>query len=212
MRCTPKKGLQLPTPNYQPEYYQFLKIIPIHWKTFNMQERQLYLRIKSGDRTAFDELFRRHYANLVRQSYRKLQDQTTAEDIVQNVFIQFWNKREQITVKESVFAYLAQMARYGCIDFFRKQQSKAQRQEQYFQNGLNLDVKSPEEDLLQKENVAAIYAKVDALPVRCKTVFKLSRFEEMTYEQIAQELSISIKTVEYHISTALRLLRKSVFG
>lgn len=177
-----------------------------------MQERQLYQRIKSGDRAAFEELFQQHYPSLVRQAYRRVPDQTTAEDIVQTVFIQFWNKHAQITIKSSVGAYLAQMTRYGCIDLLRKQQSQVKRAEQYAQHSLQLDVQSPEEELLQKENIAAIYAKVEALPVHCKTVFKLSRFEEMTYEQIAQELSISIKTVEYHISTALRLLRKSVFS
>lgn len=175
-------------------------------------ETQLYQQIKAGNRTAFDKLFRLYYEKLIQQAFKTTQNLANAEDIVQAVFIDFWTKRNQLNIEKSVIGYLTRMVHHRCIDYFRQQKSSITKQEKYFQNNLSLDIASPEEDLLNAENLAAIHDKIDALPPKCSIVFKMSRFEEMNYAEIAEQLGITKKTVEYHISTALRLLRKSVFG
>lgn len=173
---------------------------------------KLFYQIKAGNRTAFDKLFQLYYEQLVRQAYTITQNLANAEDIVQAVFIHFWTKRKQLNIEKSVIGYLTKMVHYRCIDYFRQQKSQQTNQEKYFQNTLSLAIASPEEALLNAENLAAIYEKIDALPPKCSIVFKMSRFEEMTYAEISEQLGVSKKTVEYHISTALRLLRKGVFG
>jgi len=172
----------------------------------------LFQQIKAGNRIAFDKLFQFFYEKLVHQAYKTTQSQSDAEDIVQSVFINFWTKRKEIIIQQSVEGYLQKMVYHRCMDYFRKQKNKKRHQEKYTLQSLHLNIDSPEEDLLKTESLAAIYQKIEALPPKCKIVFKMSRFEELSYEEIAEQLGISKKTVEYHISTALRVLRKSVFG
>lgn len=172
---------------------------------------KLFQQIKAGNRTAFDKLFQLYYEQLVQQAYTTTQNLANAEDIVQAVFIDFWTKSKELTIEKTVIGYLTRMVQYRCIDYFRQQKSKGIQQEKYFENTLSLDIASPEEELLNAENLAAIYKKIDALPPKCGIVFKMSRFEEMSYDEIADALDITKKTVEYHISTALRLLRKGIF-
>lgn len=176
-----------------------------------MPEKHLYQQMKAGNKTAFDKLFQLYYEKLVRQAYTSTQNLANAEDIVQAVFIDFWTKRNQLNIEQSVIGYLTRMVQNRCIDYFRQQKSQQTNQEKYFKNTLSLDLTSPEEDLLNAENLAAIYEQIEALPPKCSIVFKMSRFEEMTYEEIAEQLGITKKTVEYHVSTALRLLRKGIF-
>lgn len=176
-----------------------------------MNDLELYQKMKAGDLSAFDEIFKMHYESLVRMGVQKIDNVALVEDLVQNIFIDFWTKKNQLNIESSVLAYLKKMVHNRCIDHFRKQKSIQRKEENYFKNSLSLNVNSPEEDLLNQENLAAIYSKIEALPPKCRTVFKLSRFEEMTYDEIATQLDISKKTVEFHISTALRILRKSIF-
>lgn len=176
-----------------------------------MGEHDLYQKMKAGSRPAFDAIFKSNYEHLVKHAYIRVDSLPIAEDLVQNIFIEFWTKRETLHIKGSVGVYLKKMVHNRCIDYFRKQKSIQRKEEQFFQDSLFLDVSSPEEEMLNKENLAAIYAKIEALPPKCKIVFKLSRFEEMTYAEIANQLDISKKTVELHISTALRILRKTIF-
>ena len=172
---------------------------------------KLFQQVKAGNRTAFDQLFQLYYEQLVRQAHQTTQNLANAEDIVQAVFIHFWTKRAQITIEKSVIGYLTRMVQHRCIDYFRQQKSQQLHREHYFQNTLSLDISSPEAVLLNEENLTAIYKKIDALPPKCSIVFKMSRFEELTYEEIADQLGITKKTVEYHVSTALRILRKGIF-
>jgi len=176
-----------------------------------MDERILYKKMKAGDINAFNQLFKLNYERLVRMLYKKCYNQALAEDIIQNVFIDFWTNKNKIEINNSVSAYLTTSTRNRYIDHFRKQKTDSKKEQAYINNSLTLKVSSPEDELLSKENLANIYAKIEALPFKSKAIFQLSRFENKSYPEIANELNISIKTVEYHISNALRILRKSIF-
>ena len=176
------------------------------------EELNLYQRMKAGDKSAFDVIFKSYYEQLVRFAHSKIDNIAIAEDIVQNVFISFWTKRETITIKNALLPYLKRTVHNRCIDYFRKQQSIQIKEEQYFKKSLSIDISNPEETLLTQENIKEIHNKIEALPPKCKIVFKLSRFQDMSYTEIADNLDISKKTVEMHISTALRILRKNIFS
>ncbi len=167
--------------------------------------------MKAGDLSAFDEIFNLYYEQLVWIAHSKIDNIAVAEDIVQQIFINFWAKRATLTVEHALFPYLKKSVHNRCIDYYKKQKTIQRKEIQYFQNPLSLNIATPEEKLLSEENLQAIYQKIEALPPKCRAVFKLSRFEEMTYAEIATHLEISKKTVEMHISTALRILRKSIF-
>ncbi len=160
----------------------------------------------------FDSIFNANYERLVRVSYLLVSDLAIAEDMVQEVFIKFWERRTDITIEKTVYGYLKKAVIFRSIDYLRKKKKLDEHNEIQQYTSLKVNLQSPEADLLSKENLLAIYNKIEALPDKSKLIFKLSRFQEMSYSEIASQLNISIKTVEYHISKALELLTKSIFG
>lgn len=176
-----------------------------------MTDEDLYKRMASGEVNAFNQLFKRHYEKLVRMLYKKCFDLNLAEDIVQNVFIEIWSKKEERVAPNSVGAYLATSVRNRYIDHFRKEKILDNKKTAYVQQSLNFSILSPEEELLSQENLANIYQKIEQLSFKTRLIFKLNRFENKSYSEIAEELDVSVKTIEYHISKAIRFLRKAIF-
>ncbi len=177
-----------------------------------MTEKELLNKVKAGNQPAFDLIFNKHYDQLVHVAFRLVSDLDVAEDMVQEVFIKFWERRLSINIEKTVYGYLKQAVIFRSIDYLRKSKKLDERLQKYHASSLELNITTPESELLSKENLKVIYEKIEALPERSKLIFKLSRFEELSYKEIAQQLDISVKTVEYHISRALEILRQSVFG
>ena len=173
-------------------------------KTEYTDDELLALLATKGE-LAIDLIFRKHYAFLCRSVYRIIPDEQITEDIAQEVFYGLWKKRAQLKITTSLKAYLKRAALNKALNYIRDQKID-------FRNA------PPKEELQSKEisiiqEIAAdnlqqeIDTAIDSLPERCRLVFVLSRFEELSYQQIADQLEISIKTVENQISKALKLLR-----
>ena len=171
-------------------------------------DQELITSLQNGDESAMDVLFRRHYKSICRSVYRILKDNNLAEDIAQEVFLGLWKKRDKLKITTSVQAYLKRTAVNKSLNFIRDQKIKFDDEEkmpvQY--NNQSTSQQKLEADDLQN----LINDSIDLLPEKCRLVFTLSRFEEMTYQEIANELNISIKTVENQISKALKFLRKAL--
>lgn len=143
--------------------------------------------------------FDSHYRQAVVQSTRIVNHQTAAEDIVQECMMKIWDKRSELKAETSS-SYFKTMVRNKSIDYLRakKHQTQELESDQFgFQEHDNLEYA----ELVEKVNHV-----IDGLPDRCKEIFVLSRFEQMTYKQIAEKLSISIKTVENQMSKALKVV------
>lgn len=177
-----------------------------------MTEQALMTQMKIGDQSIFEYFFELHYEKLVRVAYRLVSDIEAAEDVVQEIFVKFWEQKETINIEKTLYGYLKQAVIFRSIDYLRKTKRLEEKLKNHAQTSLRLNLLTPEAQLLTKENMAAIYEKIEALPEKSKLIFKLSRFEELSYAEIAEQLNISIKTVEYHISKALAILRESIFG
>ena len=171
-------------------------------------DQELITSLQNGDESAMDVLFRRHDKSICRSVYRILKDNNLAEDIAQEVFLGLWKKRDKLKITTSVQAYLKRTAVNKSLNFIRDQKIKFDDEEkmpvQY--NNQSTSQQKLEADDLQN----LINDSIDLLPEKCRLVFTLSRFEEMTYQEIANELNISIKTVENQISKALKFLRKAL--
>jgi len=176
-----------------------------------MGEQNLFEKIANGNEKAFDLLFRKYYTRLLRVSVNIVKQKAVAEDIVQKVFVDLWLKKSQITITNSIEAYLKKATIFKSIDFVRKQTKDKEKQNQLSSISTNFKSFSPEDILLQEEAIQSIYQKIEALPTQSKRVFKLSRFEHLSHQEISDQLNISKKTVEYHISKALQILRESIF-
>ena len=164
------------------------------------------------DQQAFNDIFNMHYEHLVKVAISIISDSDLAEDVVQDVFINFWNRHIEIRIEQSVLAYLKKAVIFRSIDYLRKAKTKDEHIAAHQYNSLKLSLQTPESELLSQENLNSIYKKIDALPGNSGLVFKLNRFEHLSYAEIATQLGISVKTVEYHMSKALEILRKSIFG
>jgi RNA polymerase sigma-70 factor (ECF subfamily) len=141
--------------------------------------------------------------------YRVINDADYAEDIVQEIFTDIWRKRESINVQSSLRAYLRRASVNRSLNHIRKQRMKFDENEEAI-----IDIESNtingQQGMERDELEQRIHDCIDALPPKCKLVFSLSRFENMSYQEIADHLEISIKTVENQISKALRILRNSI--
>lgn len=152
-------------------------------------------------------LFRKYYPSLCKSLYRILKDSSLAEDIVQEVFLKVWDKRESLELNEAIQAYLYRSCYHAALNLLKKQQPL------HALPSLTVEVCSDEDTaktlhFLETEQI--ILAAIEKLPPQTKRVFSLSRFEELSYKEIAQKLDISLKSVEKHISIALQRLREQL--
>ncbi len=171
----------------------------------------IFLRIRAGDRAALQHLFHQQYPMVCGVMHRFITDRSTVEDLAQEVFVRFWEKREQIQINSSLQAYLRRMAINEALGYLRR--SKHLNDEEITSQFSSLDGDGTvEEKYLQTELEQNIRSAIDELPPKCRTVFQLSRFEEMTYQEIADHLEISVKTVENQMGKALRVLRERLKG
>ena len=149
-------------------------------------DQELITSLQNGDESAMDVLFRRHYKSICRSVYRILKDNNLAEDIAQEVFLGLWKKRDKLKITTSVQAYLKRTAVNKSLNFIRDQKIKFDDEEkmpvQY--NNQSTSQQKLEADDLQN----LINDSIDLLPEKCRLVFTLSRFEEMTYQEIAESI------------------------
>jgi RNA polymerase sigma-70 factor (family 1) len=171
-----------------------------------MTDTELTVLLKQGDQGAFTHIYNTHWKLLFRTAYHILQDHTTAQDIVQNVFISLWQRRNEATIL-NLKAYLQQATRFGVFKAIRKLKHDQLFFDRLAQVTVDIITDNP---LLFKEQQQLIKNLVDTLPEECKETFRLSREENMTYKQIAALLDISEKTVEKRLSKSLKHLRQGL--
>ncbi|MAT54120.1 MAG: RNA polymerase sigma-70 factor [Saprospirales bacterium] len=170
-------------------------------------------RLQADDQTVLKELFEAHYAHVCATIQRFTAARSATEDLAQQVFIRFWQKRHQITINSSPGAYLQRMAINEALAWLR---TKKNQQPDPLPAHLPDDDRhlapDPAEQLLQQELHEQILQAIQSLPPRCQEVFVLSRYEQLSYQEIADKLNISIKTVENQMGKALRLMRERMRG
>jgi RNA polymerase sigma-70 factor (ECF subfamily) len=175
-----------------------------------LSETELIARIKQHDGDAFEQIFRKYYAELCGYADKYLNDTDAAEEIVQELFCHIWDKRETIEIKETLRAYFFRATRNRCFNHFRHLKIReAHQQETQAENNItdNLTAYEAMKGFELEEKITQV---INQLPAQCKLVFSMSRFEGKKYQEIADELGISKKAVEAHISKALKVLREEL--
>ncbi len=160
--------------------------------------------LKTDQDTAIEYLFRQYYSYLCLIANRVLKNQQTSEDIVQEVFFDLWKKRGNFKIKNSVQYYLRKATVNKTLNYIRDNKFifDDDAQFEYLPDSDSTVLKLEKEELEKRINEG-----IDNLPEKARIVFLLSRHEQLSYKEIAAKLGISIKTVENHISKALKLLR-----
>ncbi|MEO7769296.1 MAG: RNA polymerase sigma-70 factor [Ferruginibacter sp.] len=170
-------------------------------------DSDLYRLVKQNDLKAFEELYTRYWPILVNSAYKRLNSKEKAEDIVQNIFIEIYQRRAVIEITISIRAYLNQALKFKILNEYRSEMNRAKYQKYLFFNPICKN-DSPGH-LEAKELEAEINSVLNNLPRKCRQVFLLSRKEILSNKDISIALNISLSTVEKHISKALKFLRSS---
>lgn len=163
--------------------------------------------MKSLDKAAFEELFRSYFTPLCSFAQKYVNDIDEAKDIVHNVFINLWNKRDEVDMKTSLKSYLFQGVYNRSLNFIRDHKKLVQFDTPQNEAELNKYVES-KDHLESSEAESRINRALDDLPEKCREIFLMNRFDGLKYREIAEKLNISIKTVETQMSRALKTLRE----
>ena len=179
-------------------------------KSFETTDTVLMQRINTqNDYQAFEQLFHRHYGRLCRYIFTVTQSEDISEEIVSDIFLKIWQKRDVLEIKTSVNAYLTTAARNLAIDHLRR--VKRQRYQSCELVGdFKTDYVSPSDRVIGHETHDIIETTIEAMSPQCKLIFRMSRDNSMTYSEIAKALNLSIKTVETHMGRSLKFLCESL--
>lgn len=170
----------------------------------------LFKQIQANDRLALNTLFAQYYEKLCRFANTYLRQAAEAEEVVADVFVYLWKNRHQLTIEKNLKSYLYISVRHAALAVLRKQQPLYEDIDDVLQGTDFTDVATPEQALMHKELQQHIGLAIGALPHRCKQVFMMSRFDDLTYWEIGEILDISENTVENHLVRALSHLRKAL--
>jgi RNA polymerase sigma-70 factor, ECF subfamily len=171
-----------------------------------MDDRNLLERLRQGDEAAFDSIFRTWYAPLVRLAVGMVRERAVAEELVQEVMLELWRRRESLDSEGSAQAYLFQSTRNRALNHLRHAQ--VERRGEPFAAAEESKPATASDQVVEDEIAVALRQAMDDLPPRCREVFELSRLHNLKYTEIAQTLGVSVKAVEAQMGRALRTLRE----
>lgn len=166
-------------------------------------------RIKQDDLVEFEKLFKIFYSPLCNYAFRFLKDMDLAEEIVQEFFYNYWKNRQTMSIQISIKSYMYRAIRNNSLKYL-EHVKVVKKYEQNFIDTNTTDAGFETNELEVKELNDIIEATLSELPERCSLIFKLSRFEGLKYNEIAEKLAISVKTVEANMGKALQLFRKNL--
>ncbi len=179
-------------------------------------EKNLILQVKKGNILAFEKLFKTYYKNLCLFAEYYVREKTMAEEIVGSFFLKLWEKRKNIEIKDSVKSYFYKSIHNQSLKYL-EHLKVMKKYEDYARTMLEMkellsysSENHPLANLISREIVQDIEKAVNRLPEKCREVFCLCRFENMSYEDIAGKLNISVNTVRTQMSRALAKLRESL--
>lgn len=162
--------------------------------------------LSQRDGAAFEQVFKTHFKQLHAYAITILRDEAEAEETVQQVFFKIWDRDESITVTGSITAYLYRAVHNECLNLLKHRKVRNAHQ-LYVAHRMKNEVEPATKKMLTRELEEKYNAALNELPEQCRTIFQLSRFDELKYREIADKLGLSVKTVENQMGKALKLLR-----
>ena len=174
-------------------------------------ERQVIAQLKKGEKAAFRQIYYNYYGMLYNLGVQYLSDNDEAREVVQNAFLKLWEIRTQINDNSNIRNYLFTLVKNSCLNQIKRRQLILNHNEKIRRKELDYHYESLHRlnfDYMEfKELKEKIDEAIEKLPGHCKKVFSMSRFEGLRNSEIAEQLEISEKTVEAHMTKALKILR-----
>ena len=158
------------------------------------------------DEAAFEQMFKTYFKRLHAYAFTILRDEIQAEEMVQQVFFKLWERNENLSLTGSISSYLYRAVHNESLNYIKHQKVRSNHQLNVAYSMKN-EVEHHANKIMAGELEKKIHSALYELPEQCRTIFQMSRFDELKYREIADKLGISVKTVESQMSKALRLLR-----
>jgi len=177
--------------------------------TMQWDDAGIIRALKNRDEQAFGDLFKTHFKPLRNYAFSFVQEQTLAEDIVQTIFLRLWDKIEALNFSDSIAAYLYRAVYNESLNALKR--TKVRRSHHSWLTRQMKDQNDTAHKNLQLQELERqLRAAINDLPEQCRTIFQLSRYEDLRYRDIGLRLGISVKTVENQMGKALKLLRAAL--
>jgi RNA polymerase sigma-70 factor, ECF subfamily len=158
------------------------------------------------DEAAFEQVFKANFKALHAYAFTILRDEAQAEETVQQVFFKLWDRADTLSISGSVTAYLYRAVHNESLNYIKHQKVRTEHR-LHVAYSMKNQADHASKKVLTSELEKKLHEAMQELPEQCRTIFQMSRFEEMKYRDIADQLGISIKTVENQMGKALRILR-----
>lgn len=174
----------------------------------NQDDQHLIMALNQGQPAAFEEIYRRYWFKIYRIAYNQTGNKEEAEELVQDVFLSIWNRRDSVIIK-NLELYLIISIKNKVYDFIRSKINFRKYQEHIILNEIDFHFKTDE--LINYSDLTQAIEKVlTLLPEKSVTIFRKSRFENMNTKEIAQSMSLSEKAVEYHLTKSVKFLKENL--
>jgi RNA polymerase sigma-70 factor (ECF subfamily) len=176
-------------------------------KYTGVEEKQVITQVVTGDLKTFEMVFRDYYKPLVRYGNTFLRDSDETEDVVQQVFVSLWEKRTQIDIHTSIRAVLYKSVQNACLNKIKHLKVR----DTYAEEMKAVAIPEETSDPVQVNELnERIQQAMESMPEQCGRIFKMSRFEQLRYQEIADQLGLSVKTVENQMGKALKIVREEL--
>ena len=172
---------------------------------------QIWLtELRAGDQSALRKIFDQYYPLLLSDIYHYVPDEDSCKDLVQEVFVELWKKRETLHIHSSLRAYLRRAAINRALNYIKVQRRTQLEDTATWADTADKSLQDIDHKNVQERREAALHQAIEQLPEKCRLVFSLSRFEQLSHREIAEQLGISVKTIENQITKAMRQLRETM--
>jgi len=170
-------------------------------------EKELLSSLSNGDDEALKFIYQKYWQRLFVSAYNVLRDKEACEDIIQEIFIQLWHKRDALVITTSLPSYLFTATRFQVFHAIKK----IHRRPELFQNiEQRFSTDAPDVPLYLRDIQQRVNSVIENLPEKCRHIYKLSREQNLSYKEISAQLQIAPKTVENQLAIALKKIRKAL--
>jgi RNA polymerase sigma-70 factor (family 1) len=171
-----------------------------------VKQDQLIRKLREGHESAYEALFKTYYKELVIHANRYLYDMEVSKEVVQDLFVNIYEKRQNLDINSSLKSYLYRAVQNRCINQINSLKIR-DKYANYVKSHQDDDENQIERSIDATELEAALYSAIGELPPKCRMIFKMNRFEGLSNGEIAERLELSKRTVETQITKALKMLR-----
>ncbi|WP_442588786.1 RNA polymerase sigma factor [Pedobacter sp. AW31-3R] len=170
----------------------------------------LLASLKKGDHLAMEYLYQKYWEDVLDNAYKRLRDEEIAQDITQEIFISVWENRERLNIEGSIEAYFKGAVKYKVINYFKSAMVREKHKEDIALLTSNQSSSSAENMLMLKDLHKQFDDALEELPEKMRVIISMSRKQEKSIQEIAEELNLSAQTVKNQISSALKLIREKL--